>query len=886
MTTATDNKINRIRFPGYFKKMSIKGKLVAVIMLVCSTTVILSGLTAIGYQLVAFRDRMANDLITHAGIIANNCLAAVAFDYPMDAQKILESLEVKHAIAYACVYRQNKTVLAEYRRSNIFIKPKLKKWHEFYEYQSKWLIAARPINFNKEIIGTVFIQSDLSEMNAFIKKSSIAVGMIVVAVLALAFILASMLHRVISVPVLHLTETAGTITRNKDYSIRATIESEDELGMLTETFNNMLEQIENRDIAIRESEERFRSLVESSSDWIWEVDKNAVYTYSSPKIESLLGYTPDEIIGKKPFDLMAPEETNRLIQEYGKLAKYHKPIIAMENTNVHRNGSDVIIETSGVPIFKANNEFVGYRGVDRDVTERKKAELILKENAATLNSMFAVAPTGIGLAGKNGYTQINEQMTKITGYSRDELLEMKPRQLYSDDEEYKNIEKNLNDQLLKLGTGTVETKWVRKDGETIDVLISSTPTDPSIFSEGITFTALDITERKRDERELRHLRNLLSNIVNSMPSVLIGVDKDGYVTQWNLEAENETGISSPAAHGQLLGDVFPKLAGEMDKVLKAIKERTVQKNEKIIFKQSGEKRFSDITIYPLVANGIDGAVIRVDDVTDKMRIEEMMIQSEKMLSVGGLAAGMAHEINNPLAGILQNVQVMRNRLNGSLSKNIKTAEACNTTMEAIEQYIEKRGINPMIHSIMESGHRAARIVDNMLSFSRKSEARPEYFDLGVIIDKAVDLAANDYDLKKKYDFRQIKIVREYDSKMPKVMCEESKIQQVLLNVFKNGAQAMTPTDEVNKILHFIIRLIPENDMVRIEIEDNGPGMDESIRKRVFEPFFTTKDVGVGTGLGLSVSYFIITENHGGTMAVESVPGKGTKFIIHLPVKKE
>ena len=147
------------------------------------------------------------------------------------------------------------------------------------------------------------------------------------------------------------------------------------------------------------------------------------------------------------------------------------------------------------------------------------------------------------------------------------------------------------------------------------------------------------------------------------------------------------------------------------------------------------------------------------------------------------------------------------------------------------------------------------------------------------------MASNNYDLVKKYDFREIVIDRQYESGLPNVNCEETKIQQVILNLLKNGAQAMAGYNNKKKRPKFIIRFLQDRDVIRIEIEDNGPGMNEVTRKRVFEPFFSTKDVGVGTGLGLSISYFIITENHGGSMAVESGPGKGTKFIIRIPIEK-
>jgi signal transduction histidine kinase len=272
-------------------------------------------------------------------------------------------------------------------------------------------------------------------------------------------------------------------------------------------------------------------------------------------------------------------------------------------------------------------------------------------------------------------------------------------------------------------------------------------------------------------------------------------------------------------------------------------------------------------------------------VTERVRLEEMVVQSEKMLTVGGLAAGMAHEINNPLAGILQNIQVIQNRISPDLPQNQEVAEQCGISIDALVAYMQKRKLPEMMSAVIESGKRAATIIENMLSFSRKSEARYVPCSLMELLDKTVDMASSDYDLKRKYDFRQIDIVREYDPNVPLVPCEASKIQQVVLNILKNGAQAMTQTKGKREASRFILRVLRERNMARIEIEDNGPGMDKDTRKRVFEPFFTTKNVGLGTGLGLSVSYFIVTENHQGTMAVESTPGTGTKFIICLPWEK-
>ncbi|CCK81136.1 PocR ligand-binding domain-containing protein [Desulfobacula toluolica] len=400
----------------------------------------------------------------------------------------------------------------------------------------------------------------------------------------------------------------------------------------------------------------------------------------------------------------------------------------------------------------------------------------------------------------------------------------------------------------------------------------------------LTDLAENSIKKKIAEGEVNHLRNYLSNIFDSMPSVLVGVDDEFKVTQWNRTASKITGISANDAKGKIFSDVLPGMNIEMETITESIQARETRHLLKKPRKLKNETCYEDITIYPLIANGIKGVVIRIDDVTQNVRMEEMMIQNEKMLSIGGLAAGMAHEINNPLAGMLQTANVMSNRLiNCELPANLDAAHKSGTTMENIKQFMEIRGIYNMINAINKSGQRVSNIIDNMLNFVRKSDGRFSCFSISELIDKTLELAESDYDLKKKCDFKRIDIKKEYADNIPPVPCEGAKIQQVLLNIFRNGFQAMQENKE-NKP-RFIVRTWCEKSqkMVCIEIEDNGTGMDEGTKKKIFEPFFTTKPVGSGTGLGLFVSYFIITENHGGQMEVDSTLGQGTKFIIRLPI---
>jgi PAS domain S-box-containing protein len=287
----------------------------------------------------------------------------------------------------------------------------------------------------------------------------------------------------------------------------------------------------------------------------------------------------------------------------------------------------------------------------------------------------------------------------------------------------------------------------------------------------------------------------------------------------------------------------------------------------------------------VVSRSPEGKALRMigthADVTERIRMQETMVQTEKMLSVGGLAAGMAHEINNPLGGMLQSAQVIGRRLNPGGRANQEAAARAGCSMEAISAYAGDRGILVLLDNIREAGGKAARIVSNMLEFSRKSGDGHENVDVNLLLEKAVELCLSDYDLQKSYDFRKIEIVRRYDPQLGLIPCSPVQIEQVVLNLLRNAAQAMAGLEPGKpRVITLSTRRDPAEAV--IEIGDTGPGMDESVRGRVFEPFYTTKGTGVGTGLGLSVSYFIVAQNHGGTIRVRSAPGEGATFTIALP----
>ena len=927
-----------------------------------------------------------------------------------------------------------------------------------------------------------------------------------------------------------------------------------ELAGFRGVSRDITERIANEN-ALRRSEERFRNLVETTSDWIWEVATDGSYLYCSPQASELLGYSASELLGHHFAELMPPEDGLVVREKFKKIVAEGAPIHSMVSHNRHKDGRTVMIETSAVPFYDKEWNILGYRGIARDITERVATEKQLKFERNLFRSFMEHAPDLIYFKDAEGrFIEVNAAKAEELNLSPEDLVgrtdfdflpQAQAQQRFDDEAEIMRtrvpIQKEetcstpngdrwylttkvprydeeghvtgtfgtswnithrklaeeqlrqlrallsntidsmpsiligvdaeglviqwnrkaeeqtgllpvdaigaplrkvfpaLNKEMIKverairerspqkeeriqvqngdrtryhditvypLLDGDIEGAVIRVDdvtdrvmiedsirnivvgvaavgrrffnsmvdqlaktldadfayicefkdekrevmrtiaasshgqtGDHFEYALEGTPCEsvlrgdvcvhfddaqkrfphtqqirelniqcyigiPLLDSEKnavgmmvalykkpveqVEFamsimqvfagrTAAEL-ERLQATKELVSARNLLENIINSTPSTIIAVDAGKRVMQWNQEAETLSGIEAARAQGQPLDHIFPDLGSEMNHILKTMNSHDVQRHQRIHCTVNDEIHMMDVTIFPITSNGSEGAVIRLDDVTDRVRIEEMMVQSEKMMSVGGLAAGMAHEINNPLAGILQNLQVMKNRVTHETERNTTAAEQAGTTLGAIQAYMEERGLLNMMDSISEAGQRAAKIVDNMLSFSRKDEAHFAPNNVQEIIERSIELASNDYNLKKRFDFRHITIVRDYEDIEP-IPCEGSQIQQVILNLLSNSAQAMNGGKLDSKIT---VRLKAEQDMALIEIIDNGPGMDAETRKRAFEPFFTTKDVGHGTGLGLSVSYFIITENHGGTMNVFSSPGKGARFSIRIP----
>ena len=275
-------------------------------------------------------------------------------------------------------------------------------------------------------------------------------------------------------------------------------------------YRNVSDEIKERrkiEQSLRESEERFRSLVETSSDWVWEIDANAVYTYVSPKVEELLGYEPEEVMGQTPFDLMSEAEAAKFKSQFSKIAEQHQSFECLINVNRHKDGHQVVIESSGVPIFDSNQNWCGYRGIDRDVSERQKNLNTIQKNLALLQTIINATPDIIFVKDLEGhYLWANQALAQLFAKNVDEIIGKKDRDLFP----LSIAEKVEADDRSIVESGNICTyeESVPIGDRTISYLTTKTPYyDDKHNSLGIVGIARNINDFKETEAVL-HKANL------------------------------------------------------------------------------------------------------------------------------------------------------------------------------------------------------------------------------------------------------------------------------------------------------------------------------------------------------------------------------------------
>lgn len=554
------------------RNMTIKNKLTAIMMLVSGAAVFLSCIILIFSAFFLLRKEHVGKDRVLGGLTARNVQAALMFNVPEDAEKILSSLEADSSVVFACIYTADGSPFAVYQKEGVAIEPP-PVGQKGYEYSANYLKIFDDISFEGKKIGTVYLLDDQSEFYASFRLGILTLVFVLLIALVSSYILANKLQAIISQPILTLAQTAGAIKISEDYSIRAEKYGEDEVGVLIDSFNSMLDEIQRREDDLAKSEAKFRSIVETSSDWIWEVDTEGKYIYSSPKIRELLGYEPQEVLGKTPYDFMNPEEAARVEIIFGEITENREPVKSLENINIHKDGRKIVLETRAVPIFDEKGEYHGYRGIDRDITNRKRVEIALKISEANYRAIFDSVNDAIFIHEFDtaNIIQTNGQASMMFGYSPRELKEMSLKDISVIEEGF-NQEKALDMMSKAASEGPQLFEWHFKNK--YGRLFWGEASLRTVAMEGrkcLLTLVRDIDERKRAKDALASSEARFRALAESANSGMISVNQSGRIIFWNPAAEKIFGYSADEAISQLFslimsGQHFEQYSHDLEKI--------------------------------------------------------------------------------------------------------------------------------------------------------------------------------------------------------------------------------------------------------------------------------------------------------------------------------
>jgi PAS domain S-box-containing protein len=391
----------------------------------------------------------------------------------------------------------------------------------------------------------------------------------------------------------------------------------------------------------------------------------------------------------------------------------------------------------------------------------------------------------------------------------------------------------------------------------------------------------------------------LECLLSSLTTILIGLSPQIQVSRWNAIAENVFGVASTQITGQSLAKSgiewdWPKIEHGISLCLRECD--SVRVDDIGFIKPNGKQGYLGFTISPIRSDSgeLIGFIIIGADITNRKALEDTLAQTEKLKSIGQLAAGIAHEINTPTQYVGDNTRFLQDAfqdiiqvLNSyeAIFQAVITDGVSADLIQKVEEDIQEADVEYLIEEIpmaiehtLAGVERIAKIVRAMKEFSHPGQDEKTAIDINKTIESTITVARNEW----KY---VAEMETDFDASLPLVPCLPGELNQVILNLIINAAHAIADVMAENSTKKGLIKVSTRHKehWAEIQISDTGPGIPEKIRHRIFDPFFTTKEVGKGTGQGLAISHTVIVEKHGGTLNLETEEGKGTTFIIYLPL---
>jgi PAS domain S-box-containing protein len=593
---------------------------------------------------------------------------------------------------------------------------------------------------------------------------------------------------------------------------------------------------------IARSQRSFKELIDSFDDVAFAISLDGTLRTVNRRMTELLNIPYTEVVGHKLDEFLDEPKREDVERGLGRFLEKHR-WSGMVQVRLKSSRRTLYFDCV-VNAIEKSGEVVGVSMLARDVTEEHEKERRFTELFETLQEgVYFSTPEGKLLDG-------NAALVKVLGYeSKDELLGLDPKALNSDPNQSAVLGRGAGDQG---GLRAREITLRRKDGSLATFLDTSRAVwDTAGKIVRYQGTLVDVTERREMERALRRQEEFQRDLLESFPDLILVIDRDerysfvssrirdllGYTPEELLKKQILAGEDYSA---ELLALVRNLLAGEQQFGTCECGARH----------RDGSWRTMRASASPLFdANSkVSGVIVSVRDITMEKKLEQQIIQSERLAAMGQMIGGFAHELNNPLTGIL------------GMSELLQDSQSAEVTRKQIEM-------------LQQQARRAVEIVQNLMYFSRPPAPGKAAIDLGELVQRTLHLHA--------YSLRKSNITVDFlrDASIPSVIGDAHQLMQVFLNLILNSEQAMR---EVRDRGTLRIRLEKRDKSVAITFQDDGPGIPPDILPNIFDPFYTTKRPGRGTGLGLSICKAIMRE-HNGNVEAASGPGGGAVFTVTLPV---
>jgi PAS domain S-box-containing protein len=688
-----------------------------------------------------------------------------------------------------------------------------------------------------------------------------------------------------------------------------------------------------------------QTLMDNVPEQIYFKDKDGRFLRVNKAVANWHGLSsPVEALGKTDFDFFAAEHAQAAYSDEQKVIGSGQALVGKEEKEIWPDGRETWVSTTKAPMRDKQGRVIGTIGISRDVTERKRAEQAMLERARlaglaadlgialtrsdTLKSMLRSCADAVIqhldvpfalIWTLNGEENVLELQASAGPYTHADCLH---ERVPVGELEIGLIAQQRRPHLVDAVIGDPrisDQEWAQREGLIAfagypliveDQLVGVLAMFTRKALTGHTFRALESIadevavgiKRKRAEQALQQALAETNQLVAAISSILVGVDKDGKVRQWNHAAGSAFGLASADVLGRPLLDcgIRWEFTQELERNPNALNRGRPTRLDDIRYtRRDGKEGLLGITLNPIKGEGQErsGFLLVGADITERRALERQRRQAQRLESIGQLAAGIAHEINTPTQYIGDNTRFLQETfrdLVGVLEKYSHLLEACRTRsvsaelIAEVETKVKEADLEYLMEEIpkaiqqsLDGIERVSSIVRSMKEFAHPGTVEKTAADLNKAIESTITVCRNEW----KY---VAELVTDFDPTLPLVPCLLADFNQVILNMIVNAAHAVAEKMEDGSTNKGTIQLSTRQDgnWAEVRISDTGTGIPKEVRSRIFDPFFTTKDVGKGTGQGLAISHSVIVEKHGGSINVETEVGRGTTFIIRLPIYED